>query len=41
MHTYFSDMDNAQPELSLAIIEDLKSQGYTQSEIARMFGTTR
>lgn len=31
----------AQPELSLAIIEELKNQGYTQSDIARMFGVTR
>jgi transposase len=29
------------PELSLALIEALKNQGYTQSEIARMFGKTR
>ena len=29
------------PELTLAVIEDLKRQGYSQSEIARMFGVTR
>ncbi|AQT28473.1 immunity repressor [Mycobacterium phage Idleandcovert] len=28
-------------ELSLAIIEDLRGKGYTQSEIARMYGVTR
>ncbi|ASR77180.1 transcriptional repressor [Mycobacterium phage MyraDee] len=28
-------------ELSLAIIEDLKGKGYSQSEIAEMFGVTR
>ena len=41
MHTYFHCVAHDRPELTLAIIEDLKSQGYTQSEIARMFGTTR
>ncbi|QBP32283.1 hypothetical protein SEA_NOELLA_74 [Mycobacterium phage Noella] len=30
-----------QPELSLAIIEDLRGKGYTQSDIARMYGVTR
>lgn len=34
-------MDELKPELSLAIIEDLKAKGYSQSEIARMFGVTR
>lgn len=29
------------PELTLAVIEDLKNKGYTQSDIARMFGRTR
>jgi DNA-binding XRE family transcriptional regulator len=29
------------PELTLSVIEDLKRQGYTQSDIARMFGVTR
>ncbi len=29
------------PELSLAVIEDLKGKGYSQSQIARMFGKTR
>jgi hypothetical protein len=29
------------PELTLAMIEALKRQGYTQSDIARMFGVTR
>ena len=29
------------PELTMSIIEDLKRKGYTQSEIARMFGVTR
>ncbi|AOT24725.1 immunity repressor [Mycobacterium phage Stasia] len=28
-------------ELTLAVIEDLKGKGYTQSEIARMYGVTR
>ncbi|QJD52217.1 immunity repressor [Mycobacterium phage JF4] len=28
-------------DLSLAIIEDLRGKGYTQSEIARMYGVTR
>ncbi|MBB2993659.1 transcriptional regulator with XRE-family HTH domain [Mycolicibacterium iranicum] len=27
--------------LTLAIIEDLKGKGYSQSEIARMYGVTR
>lgn len=30
-----------QPELTLAVVEDLKGKGYTQSEIARMYGVTR
>ena len=34
-------MENAHPELTLSIIEELKSQGYSQSDIARMFGKTR
>lgn len=29
------------PKLTLAVVESLKSKGYTQSEIARMFGVTR
>jgi hypothetical protein len=29
------------PALSLAVIEDLKNKGYSQSEIAEMFGVTR
>nr|WP_090281499.1 helix-turn-helix transcriptional regulator [Mycolicibacterium komanii]CRL77976.1 hypothetical protein CPGR_04982 [Mycolicibacterium komanii] len=29
------------PVLSLAIIEDLKRKGYTQSDIARMYGVSR
>jgi|688.fasta_scaffold841459_2 hypothetical protein len=29
------------PELTLALIEQLKRQGYTQSDIARMLGVTR
>lgn len=29
------------PELTLAVIEDLKGKGHSQSEIARMFGRTR
>jgi hypothetical protein len=29
------------PALSLAVIEDLKNKGYSQSEIAEMFGKTR
>lgn len=31
----------AEPKLTLAIVEALKNKGYTQSEIARMFGVTR
>lgn len=34
-------MDPRRPELSLAVVEDLKAKGYTQSEIARMYGVTR
>jgi predicted transcriptional regulator len=34
-------LDQERPELTLAIIEDLKRKGFTQSEIARMFGVTR
>ena len=30
-----------QPELTMSIIEDLKRKGYTQSDIARMFGVSR
>lgn len=30
-----------QPKLTLAIVEDLKVKGYTQADIARMFGVTR
>lgn len=41
VHTYFHCVAHDQPELTLDIIENLKSRGYTQSEIARMFGTTR
>jgi hypothetical protein len=33
--------DGSKPELTLSIIEELKNKGYTQSEIARMFGVTR
>jgi hypothetical protein len=29
------------PALSLAVVEDLKNKGYSQSEIAEMFGVTR
>lgn len=29
------------PELSLAVIEELKAKGFTQSDIARMYGVTR
>ncbi|AGY37025.1 repressor [Mycobacterium phage Fredward] len=29
------------PKLSLSIVEDLKGKGYTQSEIAEMYGVTR
>jgi transcriptional regulator with XRE-family HTH domain len=29
------------PELTLSLIEDLKAKGYTQSDIAKMFGVTR
>lgn len=28
-------------QLSLAVVEDLKTKGYTQSDISRMFGVTR
>lgn len=34
-------VERTRPNLSLDIIEDLKSQGYSQSDIAQMFGTTR
>lgn len=34
-------LDQERPELTLAIIEDLKRKGYSQSEIASMFGVTR
>jgi transposase len=34
-------MDEKPPELSLSVIEALKAQGYTQSDIARMFDVTR
>jgi hypothetical protein len=33
--------DGSKPELSLSVIEDLKSKGYSQAEIARMFGVSR
>jgi hypothetical protein len=33
--------DSEDPGLSLAIIEDLKGKGFTQSEIARKYGVTR
>lgn len=29
------------PELSLAVIEELKAKGFTQSDIARLYGVTR
>ncbi|UYP18755.1 XRE family transcriptional regulator [Rhodococcus sp. Z13] len=32
---------DGEPKLTLAIVEDLKSKGYTQSDIARMYGVTR
>jgi DNA-binding XRE family transcriptional regulator len=35
------NMNEKPPELSIAVIEALKAQGYTQSDIARMFGITR
>ena len=34
-------METGAPELSLSLIEELKEQGYSQSDIARMFGKTR
>lgn len=34
-------LTSIKPELDLAIIEDLKAKGYSQSEIADMFGVTR
>jgi hypothetical protein len=34
-------MMDAKPDLTLAVIEDLKRQGYTQTAIADMFGVTR
>ena len=34
-------MTDGTPELSLAVIEELKAKGHSQSEIARMFGVTR
>ena len=33
--------DGSKPELSLAIIEDLKRKGYNQTQIAEMFDVTR
>lgn len=38
---YFSGMEAGALALSLSLIEELKRQGYSQSDIARMFGTTR
>lgn len=32
---------DAKPELTIAVIEDLKRQGYSQTAIAEMFGVTR
>lgn len=29
------------PELSISVIEELKAKGYTQSDIARLYGVTR
>jgi hypothetical protein len=34
-------METGSLELSLSLIEELKDQGYSQSDIARMFGKTR
>jgi hypothetical protein len=33
--------DGSKPELSLAVIEDLKSKGHSQADIARLFGVSR
>ncbi|AGK88000.1 transcriptional repressor [Mycobacterium phage Severus] len=35
------DDTTKRPDLSLAVIEDLKGKGYTQSDIAKMYGVTR
>lgn len=34
-------LSDVRPELTLALIEDLKRKGYSQSDIAEMFGVTR
>lgn len=34
-------LSDTRPKLSLAVIEDLKGKGFSQSEIAEMYGVTR
>jgi transcriptional regulator len=34
-------VDKQYPKLTIAAIDSLKQQGFTQSDIARMFGVTR